>query len=172
MRMGLELDTSERSRIYELKPDYTEFIADTDVPGFFTRLMIKFGTDRWPGPEHLYEVDKSALKRWHENPQHLQDQKSYRPKTLMAVQDEIEKLKPVDLGVGDAVRDALSKAPCAMYRVKPNEVLSVLAVRFYGHVKEVDRIVKANPLIDNPDVIFAGEVLRIPKEGLIEGSLT
>lgn len=39
MRIGLDLDASEQSRIFELQPDYTEYIADTDEPDFFTRIM-------------------------------------------------------------------------------------------------------------------------------------
>ena len=171
MRMGLDLDATEQSRIFELKPDYTEYIADTDEPDFFTRIMIKAGTDRMPGPEKLYEVHKSALKRWHENPKHLQDGKPYRPKTLMRLKDQIDALDPLALGVGDTVRDELAKGSYKMYRVKPRDNLSTLAVRFYGSAKELDRIVKANPIIDNPHSIFAGDILRIPKERLIAGSL-
>jgi uncharacterized protein (DUF2235 family) len=167
MRMGLELDTSEQSRIFGLKPDYTEYIADTDEPGVATRLMINFGTDRLPGPQHLYEVHRSALKRWHENSKYLQDQKSYRPKTLMSLEKEIDDLKPEELGVGDAVRENQSREPCKMYRVKPNENLTKLAQRFYGSATHLDRIVKANPLIDDINVIFAGDVLRIPTGGLV-----
>jgi hypothetical protein len=169
MRMGLELDTSEQSRIFGLKPDYTEYIADTDEPGFFTRLMIKLGGDR-DGPEHLYEVHRSALKRWHEDPKYLQDKKPYRPKTLMNLGRQISALKPEELGVGDAVREKLSKEPCEIYRVKRNENLTVLAARFYGSATHLDRIVKANPLIEDINIVFAGDVLRIPTEGLVPGA--
>jgi uncharacterized protein (DUF2235 family) len=171
MRMGLDLDASEQSRIFELKPDYTEFIADTDEPDFFTRIMINTGTDRLPGPRRLHEVHRSALRRWHEDPKHLQDQKSYRPQTLMALKDQIDALDPVKLGVGAQVRATMAKQECKIYRVKPHEILSKLALRFYGKASEYPRIVAANPFIDDPDLIFAGQPLRIPIEGLIEGTL-
>jgi hypothetical protein len=45
---------------------------------------------------------------------------------------KVNTLKPEELGVGDAVREKLSKEPCKIYRVKRNENLTVLAERFYG----------------------------------------
>ena len=85
----------------------------------------------------------------------------------MGLKDEIDALDPVALGVGDKVRKELGKEQCKMYRVRPRDNLSSLAVRFYGSAKHLDRIVKANPIIDDPHLIFAGHILRIPKEGLM-----
>ena len=39
----------------------------------------------------------------------------------MKLKEQINALKPEELGVGDAIREKLSKEPCKMYRVKRNE---------------------------------------------------
>ncbi|MBD0844151.1 MULTISPECIES: Gmad2 immunoglobulin-like domain-containing protein [unclassified Streptomyces] len=49
------------------------------------------------------------------------------------------------------------------YTVKPGDTLSAIADTHYGDASLYTRIVRANPTrIDDPDVIFPGQVLRIP----------
>lgn len=168
MQMGLQLNTDPRSRIFELAPNYTEFIADSEEPSFFYRLMNIRGADRIPGPAHLHEVSFSARKRWHENPQHLQDQRPYRPLTLNRVAAELNKLKATDLGVGDEFRKRISQGQYRIYRVKPRDGLRSIAKRFYGSADDETKIFEANrDFIENKNKIDAGQVLRLPLDGLL-----
>ncbi len=74
-------------------------------------------------------------------------------------------------GVG-AVDDRLSvvapeKEPEAtFYEVKRGDSLSKIAKQFYGDPMKYKVIFEANqPMLDNPDVIFPGQTLRIPNLG-------
>jgi hypothetical protein len=170
MQMGLQLDSGEHSRIFELAPNYAEYLADTEEPGFFYRMMSLGGADRLPGPTHLYEVSMSARRRWHEKPENLFDQKRYRPGTLAAVSQKLDALDATKLGVGNKAREPSAEERYKMYRVRPGENLTVLAKRFYGKASDFDRIFKANlDFLEHPDRVFAGQVLRIPRTGMIEG---
>jgi hypothetical protein len=62
----------------------------------------------------------------------------------MGLKDQIDKLIPAELGVGDKISGAMAKEKCKMYRVKPRENLSILAVRFYGSAQ--DLVVKRSRL--------------------------
>lgn len=71
-----------------------------------------------------------------------------------------------------AVDDRLSvvapeKEPEAtFYEVKRGDSLSKIAKQFYGDPMKYKLIFEANqPMLDNPDVIFPGQTLRIPNLG-------
>lgn len=50
------------------------------------------------------------------------------------------------------------------YDIKSGDTLSAIAQRFYGKASEYPRIVEANlEVIKDPDRIFAGQKIRIPK---------
>lgn len=50
-----------------------------------------------------------------------------------------------------------------IHLVKPGDTLSKIAQEHYGNTSHFQRIVRANPLvIDNPDLIFAGQQLKVP----------
>jgi nucleoid-associated protein YgaU len=47
--------------------------------------------------------------------------------------------------------------------VKPGDTLSKISEEHYGSASQFQRIVRANPLvIDNPNLIFAGQQLKVP----------
>ena len=47
--------------------------------------------------------------------------------------------------------------------VKPGDTLGAIAAEAYGDGALYDRIVRANPLvISDPDLIFVGQVLKVP----------
>jgi hypothetical protein len=72
---GLVLDPQDSSRIFELKPDYTEYLDDSPNDGLFYRLEnVLAAADREPGPATLNDVSISAQHRWLEDPQESQRQ--------------------------------------------------------------------------------------------------
>jgi hypothetical protein len=154
--------------IFNLAPNYAEFLADSENPSWSYRLMNRFGTDRNPGPEHSYQVSRSAQKRWHEKPENLFDRVEYRPGTLNRVSKALGELDPSSLGIGPKFREAISSRKYRMYRIKRGDKLELIANRFYGDPKAVELIVEANSdRIDDADVIFAGHVIRLPLDGMI-----
>jgi LysM repeat protein len=61
--------------------------------------------------------------------------------------------------------DALVKhhEPARRYTVRPGDTLSSIAVRFYGNPADWKWLYQANrSVIENPNVIFPGEVLNVP----------
>jgi LysM repeat protein len=64
-----------------------------------------------------------------------------------------------------AVTDALvvHHEPARRYTVRPGDTLSSIAQRFYGHRADWRRLYQANrAVVHDPDMIFPGEVLKIP----------
>lgn len=159
---GLKLDTSQSSRIYELRPDYREFLNNTASSGLLYRTMNRFSAaDRSPGPKALFEVSVSARRRWLEDPTKLKDRVPYRPSTLARVSKDIDRLDPASLGVG---LPEPQPGTFALYDVREGDTLSAIARRVYGRASEWRRIAEANAdKLENPDKIYVGERLRIPK---------
>jgi uncharacterized protein (DUF2235 family) len=168
MRMGLQFDTEQNSRIFELRPKFTDKLEHSDDPGFSYSKMKKFGGYRMPGPEKLHEVSFSARRRWHENPKLLPENKPYRPATLSKVSGELNKLDPMELGVTDQYREMLACEPHDTYVVKRGDGLRAIAKEFYGNPNDTPKIFNANrDVLDHPDLIFANQPLRLPKVGMI-----
>ena len=62
---ALVLDSDPLSRVYELKPNYQEYIENSVYPGFLYKFMNKVSAaDRKLGPGALREVSVSARRRW------------------------------------------------------------------------------------------------------------
>ncbi|MDD1528035.1 peptigoglycan-binding protein LysM [Bradyrhizobium sp. WBOS7] len=168
MRMGLQFDTEQNSRIFELRPKFTDKLEHSDAPGFQYRAMKGLGAYRMPGPEKLHEVSFSARRRWHEDPKLLPEGKLYRPATLNRVAAQLRKVDPVELGVTDAYRSILAQNEHEMYVVQKKDVLRAIAKRFYGNANDATKIFDANrDVLDNPDLIFANQTLRLPKDGML-----
>jgi uncharacterized protein (DUF2235 family) len=170
MEAGLQFDTSQHSRIFELAPKFTENLIHSADPGLAFNQMSKHGRSRLPGPAHLHEVSYSAQRRWHEDPQMLSNKTTYRPATLDVVGKELASLDPMSLGVGAKYREALSKEEFVMYRVKQGDGLRAIAKRFYGNPNDATKIFDVNrDVLEHPDLIFAEQELRLPKAGLLSG---
>ena len=68
-------------------------------------------------------------------------------------------------GMLSAVTDALvvHHEPARRYTVRPGDTLSSIAQRFYGHAADWRLLYQANrSVVHDPDMIFPGEVLKIP----------
>jgi uncharacterized protein (DUF2235 family) len=159
---GLVLDPQDSSRIYELKPDYTDYLDNSAQEGFFFRAEnLLAAADRMPGPANLYEVSISAQRRWLENPENLKGKVKYRPGTLNRVAPLLNSLDPVQFGLG---QEAQGNAQYTMYQVKRGDQLRAIARDMLGSPDKADLIFQANlNKLDSRDRIYPGQMLRIPK---------
>ncbi len=159
---GLVLDGSRYSRIFELQPDYREYIENSVKPGLLYRAMNALAAaDRMPGPAALRDVSVSAKRRWLEKPENLKDRAAYRPLTLKRVADALNALDPKQYGLG---ADATPAQDFELYEVRRGDGLRAIAKELRGDPNFSDRIFKANlDKLDDPDRIYPGMILRIPK---------
>ena len=67
--------------------------------------------------------------------------------------------------VDDQMEVGTPEAEAQMYTVKSGDSLSKIAKEFYGNPMKYPAIFEANkPMLENPDLIYPGQVLRIPAE--------
>ena len=158
---GLVIDPGPYSRIFELAPDYQEFLEVSEHPGLMYKLMNAISADRLPGPRALHEVSISARRRWLAKPESLRDRAQYRPKTLADVAAALDAL-----GRGWNEEDPkVVKTPYDIHIVKRGDTLSAIAKKYYNNAAESDLIFRANrDKIDNPNRIYPGQALRIPRK--------
>jgi phage tail protein X len=169
MQKGSKFDTSQNSRIFELAPKFMERLVHGDDPSLSYRVMAARGTSRQNGPKHLHEVSYSAQRRWHESPDMLAEGTLYRPETLNSVARQLDKLDPMQFGVGPKYRKSIANLEYEKYPVKQGDGLRAIARKFYGKVDTTGKILEANrDLLEHPDLLFAGQVLRLPKNGLVQ----
>src|SRR3954451_17297954 len=108
MQKGSKFDTSQNSRIFELAPKFMDRLVHGDDPSLSYRVMAARGTSRQNGPKHLHEVSYSAQRRWHESPDMLAEGTLYRPETLNSVARQLDKLDPMQFGVGPKYRKSIA----------------------------------------------------------------
>jgi LysM repeat protein len=72
---------------------------------------------------------------------------------------------PVTAHLDAVVQTAAPAAPAARtYKVRSGDTLSGIALRYYGHASEWHGLYRVNrSKISNPDLIYAGQVLAVPK---------
>jgi len=159
--MGLQLDAGKASRIYELAPNYAEYIENSAKNSLMYRTMnLLSAGDRLPGPANLFEVSISARRRWQERPENLSDRKAYRPRTLAAVSAALDSLPPIPLETSTPASPQLYD----LHEVKMGDTLSALALHYYGSAGEWKRIFAANlNKLDDPDHIYVGQLLKITR---------
>ncbi len=69
----------------------------------------------------------------------------------------------VQSGGSSTAPSAPPKAPERIYTVKKGDSLSKIAKQVYGDAKQWPKIHEANrDIIDNPDLIHPGQVLKLP----------
>jgi uncharacterized protein (DUF2235 family) len=160
-RVGLELDKEPKSRIFELAPNYRDFLNNSDDPGLFFKLMnFIFPVDRGPGPTRLFETSISARRRWREQSENLADLVSYRPPSLSAIAKDLDDLDPSILGLGLAKEP---KESFRLYTVKKGDSLRAIARAEYGDANMSTRIFAANlDKLEDENRIYVGNLLRIP----------
>lgn len=158
---GLELDGSERTPIYGLKPNSREFLQDTAEPGFFYKAMNALAAaDRMPGPASINEVSISARRRWKEKADDLLDKKEYRPGTLKNVAAQLDALSAADVGLG---LPTAHEGSYTLYLVKRGDALRKIAKEQLGDANKASDIYDLNrDKLESPDLIYVGQTLRLP----------
>jgi nucleoid-associated protein YgaU len=150
-RAGLRLDTARGTRIHSFEPDALAPLINEKRPERSATQMLQ--TDR-QGPENLWQLSKSAVRRWR-SPADRLGGSPYRPATLQGVSADLDALgtdsfsPPADL--------------VATERVMAGDSLSLYARRHYGDAELWPEIYQANlDVLDDPDEIFPGQAIRIP----------
>lgn len=158
---GLDFDIAKDSRIFELAPNYREHLANSsEDPGFKDWILHIGSKDRLPGPQSFAEVSRSARRRWHEAADRLPENAAYRPATLNGVAAQLNSLDPKPLGIG-------FKPPAnfELRVVRQGETLSEIAKEVFDSSAQWPRIHEANlDTIDDPHRIYAGRLVRIPRD--------
>ena len=151
-RAGLSLDTEAGTRIHNFKPDPLAPLVNEAHPK--RSLTQAISGDR-EGPDHLWQLMESARRRWRMTADRLGG-KPYRPGTLAKLKAKLDALgswdfvPPTDL--------------VATEKVTANDTLSLYAKRHYGDARLWPKIYEANlDAIDDPDEIFPGQEVRIPR---------
>ncbi|MEH3102584.1 MAG: DUF2235 domain-containing protein [Sphingomonas phyllosphaerae] len=150
---GLKLDTLAGTRIHAFHPDpMAPLINVKDHRKGFTD---RFTTDR-VGPEHMWQLSSAAQRRWVTQP--AAGATTYRPASLKRIAGKLSELPTWSFTPPDDLIDTV--------KVGNDDTLSGLSLRFYGKSKHWREIHLANlDTIEDPDEIFPGQMVRIPRLG-------
>ena len=86
-----------------------------------------------------------------------------REKILLAL-GNVHGIAKVDDQLSVAETPAAPQEQAQFYTVKPGDTLSKIAKEFYQNANKYQTIFEANwPMLKDPDEIYPGQVLRIPK---------
>lgn len=153
---GLHLDTALGTRIDGFHPDWLAPLNNVKHPAWSPTQVIK--ADR-AGPDHVWQMSVSAVRRWQAPASLLPDGKTYRPKSLERVANELALLKPWKfVAPTDLIKTVV---------VKSGDTLSAYAEKYYGNAELYPIIFEANKdVIETADDLFAGQTIRIPKKSL------
>lgn len=112
-----------------------------------------------PQPDTFWSGATTARRRWREPAENLPEKVAYRPGALSAVATALDAeaaTAPDHVAVNGAVS--------SKHTVVSGDTLSKLAKKYYGDAQLYDVIFSANrDVLDHPDEIFVGDVLRIPE---------
>lgn len=151
-RAGLKLDTSVGTRIHGFRPNPLASLINESDPEWSATQVIKEDRD---GPQHLWQVSESAIRRWRTPAERLGG-KRYRPDSLSQVAEQLNLLGDWDFV---APTDLIT-----IEKVKMGDSLSLYAQRHYSDAQLWTELVSANlDVIDDPDEIFPGQEIRIPR---------
>ena len=82
---------------------------------------------------------------------------------LMLVAGNVKGVREVQEEIAAEKAEAAEAAATKFYTVESGDTLSKVAKEFYGDANKYMKIVEANqPMITDPDMIYPGQVLRIP----------
>ncbi|QDZ06425.1 LysM peptidoglycan-binding domain-containing protein [Sphingomonas panacisoli] len=153
-KAGLQLDTARGTRIDGFHPDWLAPLNNVRGPAWSATQLIH--RDR-AGPQHLWQLSSSAVRRWQAPAAQLPDNKPYRPNSLAAVGNELATLPPWSFSPPDDVIDTIM--------VKSGDSLSKYAAEYYGDPLKYPLIYSANlDVLDDPNELFAGQMIRIPRD--------
>jgi uncharacterized protein (DUF2235 family) len=161
-RSGLALDTSPGSKLFELAPDPRAPLSpfDEDSLPLWQRVQSGLMDKLWrradrTSPAAFRDVSSSARRRWKFDASALPEGKVYRPAPLepfAADLDACPALPQPEPGTFDIVR------------VQPGQTLVQIAHSRLGSADRWKEVFDLNAdLIEDPDHIYPGMPLRIPK---------
>ena len=153
---GLHLDTARGTRIDGFHPDLLAPLENVQHPSWSpTKLVNK---DR-VGPDHVWQMSTSAVRRWQSAASALSDGKLYRPKSLANVQTQLTALPTWSfVPPADLIEEVV---------VKSGDTLSAYALQYYGDAKKYPLIYEANKdVLEDADDLFAGQLIRIPQHSV------
>lgn len=158
---GLVLDREYGTRIHGFCPDALAPLNNVRSPGRdFTRIKLK---DR-KGPVNLSEVAIPVVRRWHAPAHSLPEQEQYRPATLAGIAAALDAYPVAEL-------QRMTIEVLAEHTIQSGDTLTALAKKFYDKPALWRLIFEANrDVIDDPDDLFEGTVLQIPKPPTPTGS--
>jgi uncharacterized protein (DUF2235 family) len=149
---GLRLDTEAGTRIHGFRPDALAPLVNEANPKFSLTQFLKGARE---GPEHLWQLSASAIRRWR-TPSERLGGKLYRPESLKGVADQLDALGAWEFVPPDDL--------IAVEQVKAGDTLYAYAGKHYGAGHLWGRIHEANlDRIDDPQDIFPGTEIRIPR---------
>lgn len=173
---GLDVDAMPSSRIFEINPDHRGPLQNVSAPidpTLFQKLWARVWglaktADRLPGPKHLYEVHASARRRWLDLPDNLAGG-LYRPKPLLALEEQLDALDPKEYGVDKPLSELNDPSLYERYEIKPRDTLPRIAEKTLGARDRAKDIYDANrDQMEHSEQLRAGSFLRIPKPPAVD----
>ena len=153
-RAGLRLDTGHGTRIDGFHPDWLAPLVNVKRPGWSATDVIHH--DR-AGPDHIWQMSTSAVRRWQALASHLPDHQLYRPSSLAKVASALAALPSWEFTPPADLLDTVT--------VKTGDSLSRFALKFYGDAQKYPIIFAANvDVLEDPDDLFDGQMIRIPRD--------
>ena len=165
---GLEVDQDPASPLYADVPNPYEQLTngkavDPTLLGAIEDAALP-KAPRLPGPQDPHELSDFAVLRWQATADQLPEKKLYRPPTLAGMEGALAaapKPKPMQ-SEALPVPPGGAATPGTFYRVRFGEGLRAISQRAYGHADREDIILKANPVITDPDRIYDGQLILLP----------
>lgn len=150
---GLHLDTAKGTRIDGFHPNWRAPLVNVAKPTFSPTQILN--TDR-AGPDHLWQMSTSAIRRWQADAPSLPSGQLYRPASLSKVHLELDTLPPWSFVPSTDLVKSVT--------VKSGDTLSDYAKTFYGDPSKYSLIYEANrDVLEDPDDLFPGQTIRIPR---------
>lgn len=163
-KVGLEMDTSIDSRIFELKPDHKEHCLNSEKNGVLYSVMNKLAArDRTLDLVSLDNLSVSTNRRWSEKADDLFDKKIYRPGTLKTLEVELNNFA-LQYKNDTTAASLETKSGFRLYEVKKGDALRAIAKAELGNPNRAEEIFRLNlDQIDDIDRIYIGSILKLPK---------
>ncbi len=154
---GLSLDISSDTRIFSICPDALAPLVNTKSPklGLLELTLYQWTTDR-TGPQYLYQLSSSAIRRWKTGVTQMPNKALYRPKTLENVKTVLDSYELPSIPDVSELLD--------LHIVEAGENLYNLANHYYGDRTKFGTIFDANrDVLNDARQITVGLQLRIPQ---------
>jgi len=151
------LDSASGTRIQSIAPNPLAPLNNIQnaKPDLLSMTLYQLKRDRI-GPDKLWQLSSSVLRRWKADAALLTEKVQYRPTTLQKVKTELDQYVAPEVSETTEV--------LAHHKVVQGDTLYSLAGHYYGDKTKFNRIFEANrDTMDDSRELFIGWELRIPK---------